>query len=687
MPTIDQSGTALIPNITAASYKAPATISPGIITSKPATNDLNNIKTTVSNVNTGITNQATKVSTDKATADANAKATADANAAAKTAADKAAADKALADAKLAAINGMTPPAPAAPAIPTDQVFSNGINRAPTEVKSVATNADGTRTVTYKDNTSQVVGANPNPETPTAASAAEQLAQTNQDYQNKANAVTTTINNIQNGTIPLTPGEQAQVDGLKQQFQTLIDSQNLENTNASGVANIRGYQIGAGEYNPAFQISTIGSIVSAGQQKIADLNIKMASAIASLTQSFKDNDIKAVKDAYAIYQDAAKERTDSLQKVIDASNAAIKDAYTKQQDAIKNALDATIESDKVSYQDKQIALDNAKLTETERHDRATELIQKQANGGGNLPGFLPAVTMTAQGTPSSAEQAKFLASFPPLIQTQIKGLANYDLNPASFSTSAKQSQGNLTQGQLVSLAQQYDPSYSESQYAARAAYKKSMASNTQGSIGGAINSANKAVNHLSAFVNDLSKTANTWSSTTNFLLNNTVGNLVPGLRQTLGSAKTEGIGVADELAKFFKGSGATDVKSIDDWKSQLSTNASPADVQGLTQGAITLLAGQLETLSEQYKTTMGRAPDNNLLGASATKNLQNLKNMGYTVNIPGVNYTDKDAYFKYGGGSSQDLINAHTMLVNANDPNNPPTPENALELAQLLGGTQ
>lgn len=155
-----------------------------------------------------------------------------------------------------------------------------------------------------------------------------LAKAQADYQAQAAQVQTTITNIQNGTVPLTAGEQAQVDGLKQQFQALIDAQTLQNTGASGVANVRGYQTGAAEYDPSFQAKTIGSIVTAGQNKIADLNTKMASAVATLTQSFKDNDITAVKDAWSVYQDASKERTDALQKTVDDTTAAIKDAQAE-----------------------------------------------------------------------------------------------------------------------------------------------------------------------------------------------------------------------------------------------------------------------------------------------------------------------------------------------------------------------
>lgn len=166
---------------------------------------------------------------------------------------------------------------------------------------------------------------------------EAKAKAEAEYQATAKTVQDTISNIQNGVTPLTAGEEAQIAGLKQQFQTLIDAQTLVNTGATGTAQIRGAQKGAAEYDPTFQVKTIGSIISAGANKIADLQIKEASAIASLTQSFHDNDIKAIKDSWDIYKEASKNRIDAFQKTIEETAKAIKDAH-----------DEKVAADKVVY---------------------------------------------------------------------------------------------------------------------------------------------------------------------------------------------------------------------------------------------------------------------------------------------------------------------------------------------------
>ena len=155
----------------------------------------------------------------------------------------------------------------------------------------------------------------------------------------------------NGSIPLTPGEQAQVNGLISQYQQLIEQQKLQNKGAEGTANIRGYQTGAAEYDPTFQAKTIGSIVTAGLQKVADLNTKMASSVAELTQKFKDNDMKAIKDAYDEYKSYQKEKTDALQKTIDSAQKEIDNYYNR---TIKPIQDVALEAKKNGADEKTIA---------------------------------------------------------------------------------------------------------------------------------------------------------------------------------------------------------------------------------------------------------------------------------------------------------------------------------------------
>lgn len=168
----------------------------------------------------------------------------------------------------------------------------------------------------------------------------ELAKVSEAYWKEANRVSKQILDIQNGVVPFTAGERAQIKGLEQEFRLLMDEQRLINKGATGTASVRGYQTGAAEYDPQFTARTIGAIASAGVQKIATLNTKMASAVAELEQSFKDNKISAVKDAYSIYKEAAKERQDTLRSTIDdiqAEMKAARDALAKSQEEVNKII--------------------------------------------------------------------------------------------------------------------------------------------------------------------------------------------------------------------------------------------------------------------------------------------------------------------------------------------------------------
>lgn len=479
-----------------------------------------------------------------------------------------------------------------------------------------------------------------------------LAQAQADYQAQAAQVQTTISNIQNGTTPLTTGEQAQVSGLQQQFQTLIDAQNLQNKGAVGLANTRGYQNGAAEYDPTFQVKTIGAVASAGAAKVASLQVQEASAVAQLTQAFHDNDIKAIQDAWSVYQDASNARQTALQNTIKDTTDAIQSAYEQQEQAIKDAndqktleLQEIMDNQTISYQDKQQALAQSTLDEKTQNDLQTQALNKfkanidaatlalnqqkesftesQASTGG-IAG-LPQVSMNASNNPDPAAQAAFLAQLPPLVATQVKGIANYSINPSSFSTSAKQSQGGLTQGQLVALAAQYDPSFDQSQYATRQALQKNF---TSGTYSQQITALNTATGHLESLANDISDLGNINFTPYNYLKNQ-VGPIFGASSQA--GAKLDLGAVTGELASAFKKSGATDseIASL----GTIGPNSTPNDLKSYISAATDLMGSKLDGLQSTYVAGMGKDPSTPFLSDSATQALLKLQQQGYNIKVP------------------------------------------------------
>lgn len=151
----------------------------------------------------------------------------------------------------------------------------------------------------------------------------------QEYQVQAKKFQDTVDGFRLGTIALTPAEEAQIAGLKRQFDGLISEQQLINKGSIGGGIMRGFSGGNTlGTNPLFYANTINTIASAGLAKVSDLQIKEASAIAALSQGFREDNIRLVKDSWDIYKDASEKRQQALKDTIKETQAVIKE----QQDA-------------------------------------------------------------------------------------------------------------------------------------------------------------------------------------------------------------------------------------------------------------------------------------------------------------------------------------------------------------------
>jgi len=277
--------------------KNPATIVPTVITSKAAADNLEDIKLQHKDIVTGMTNQAATVSTAKATRDAAATVEAERQAKLKESKDQAALKEKDLKIKQAALEAK------------DEVdISKALEETPED-----------RDLREKE---------------------EALEAKNVEYEKESKRVLDTILGIQEGTIPLSATEQAMIRGLEAQFKQLIEAQKLQNITDIGLGNIRGFQKGAAEYDPSFQVRTIGSIITGGLNAVADLEAKMAKAVGDLTFAIQNNKIDAIQSAWDIYNTAAEKRITTLNKAIDDARAAIK----KEQDKIIQATRDTAIAD-------------------------------------------------------------------------------------------------------------------------------------------------------------------------------------------------------------------------------------------------------------------------------------------------------------------------------------------------------
>lgn len=488
-------------------------------------------------------------------------------------------------------------------------------------------------------------------------------------------VTDKLNQIANGTFPLTPDQQAQLDSLKQQYLSVIKQQETTNANyTGGITNI-GISSGRSRYAPELAQGEIQAAISAGTQKIADLNSQMASALAQMKQGFMDNNFKMISQSWDIYQQSQKMISDNLKSMNDAALAAKKMA----QDEVHQNLQDAIASEKLTNDEKQQLIDNAfkqgQIDEDKRHNLVTEAqeqakidLQKGIGGNGQI---MPTVSITGTGLPSKAEQAAFLDSLPdPQLATTIKAIAEYRQNPNSLPTRNYRGVGGLTQAEVLAYVNQYDPTWSQQNYASR----QSLITNfTSGAYSKNINALNTATGHLSSIADALDKLGNV-----NFLPYNITKN---AWASVFGGGPQAAMGlnlsaVSGELAAVFKNSGATDPE-IANIKAGLSNNSTPDAIKGYIEKATELLSSRLQALNDTYTMGMGKPKDPGFLSPTSQQHLLDLQQKGYTINVPELanNPTVKLSALKESNPDTYNQIK--TLMPNA-------TPQEVVDYLENLG---
>jgi hypothetical protein len=465
-----------------------------------------------------------------------------------------------------------------------------------------------------------------------------------DTTKAGTGILTSLNQALNGTYPLSVDQQAQINGLKAQFQTLIDQQTTANANFTG-----GVTVAENLYGMGNSVSGLGEIkgsIDAGISKIATLNSQMGSAVAQMTQSFQDNNIKNLQSAYTLYNDAAKSRQAEVDKLQATATQAQQDFQKAQQTQITN----TLESDKFTYQQKQDAIDNAikqgtldNATKTDLNDiwykqqdialRKQALQQTDPLTGAN--NNIPPAIVNSDGSVNQQSQQAFLAGLPggPTgdVATLIKGIANYTINPNVSPQKLYKGTSGLTQAQVVTLASQYDPTYSESLYATRQALVKDF---TSGTYSQNINSLNTAITHVSSLLDTVKSLGNAGLTPLNAAVNATKSAFGSGAPS---SAKLHISAVTDELAAALKKSGATDndIKSL----GVLNSNSSPDQFKEYIAAATSLLGARLSNLTDTYVAGMGKPPANGtFLNPTAATALMKMQASGIPVDVPELNNT-------------------------------------------------
>lgn len=128
--------------------------------------------------------------------------------------------------------------------------------------------------------------------------------------------------IQNGTYPLTSGQQAQIDSMTNYYNGLIETQKSENANVTG--NMTGLQNLFGIGGSSVGLSAINKTIADGRSSIDKLNKQMTDSVTALRAGLQQDNVNLVLKIHDVYLNAV----DAKQKAIDNMHNEVVNAANK-----------------------------------------------------------------------------------------------------------------------------------------------------------------------------------------------------------------------------------------------------------------------------------------------------------------------------------------------------------------------
>ena len=190
---------------------------------------------------------------------------------------------------------------------------------------------------------------------------------------------TQVDQIRNGTFPLTSAQQAQIDSIKQYFERAKAQQQLANKNYEGGITQLGIVSGRNRYAPELALGEIQNSISAGIQKIADLDAKAASTVAQMTEAFQTRNYEMIGDSFDKFNKYMSQKNDTITKLQDSAQKHLESSqqlalqYEKlNQDQNQFEVTSKLNSDKFSYEQKKDVIDQALTEKKITADQANQL---------------------------------------------------------------------------------------------------------------------------------------------------------------------------------------------------------------------------------------------------------------------------------------------------------------------------
>lgn len=267
-----------------------------------------------------------------------------------------------------------------------------------------------------------------------------------------------------------------------------------------------------------------------------------------------------------------------------------------------------------------ALKNAQAMASQ--NQQNELINKALNGNGGADGSnwgvksikVGDVTLEKpeapinNGVPITDINSIQDANLRPLLQ----GVLDYKIDPAK-STSIRSGERK----KLVEMAAALDPSYDQTQFPARAQFRKNL---TSGVLSRGVISANTIIGHLGSLQESFDELNKSRMSNDIPAINAIENAFLSGTGKSAATnAKLNADAVANEMETLFRGTGGSgSLTGVEEFKKNFSLNSSPEQQKGIIKKAIDLVASRVNAVDDMHNSVMGKPRDFSVLNDKSKK---------------------------------------------------------------------
>lgn len=210
----------------------------------------------------------------------------------------------------------------------------------------------------------------------ASELGDEAQQAQTDLDNAASTSLTQLNQIASGTYPLSPAESSILSATMAQFQSAIQYQQQANASYTGQMTEAMASLGIQTSAPTQAMGMINSAIGVGTQKIGDLNSQMAISLGNLQLGFQKQDFDMVQSSWDETSKYMEDRVTTLSTMQKNVQDAAAQQVSELQSATQTNISALIDTNTLDEKTKQDTIQNAftqqQITETQRHDLASEL---------------------------------------------------------------------------------------------------------------------------------------------------------------------------------------------------------------------------------------------------------------------------------------------------------------------------